>query len=70
MIACTYSRVSVNGIDSTNSGESRYCPLSHPFFDPIGARIVGRQSALEGSTEVVDHAAEIACAQLQVHRRE
>ena len=26
MMACTYSRVSVNGIDSTNSAASRYLP--------------------------------------------
>ena len=43
--------------------------LSHPFLDPVRSRVVGGQSVLERAAELVDHAAEIPRAQLQVDGR-
>ena len=68
-MACTYSRVSVNGIDSTNSGESRYWPAPHPFFHAVRTRVVGGQGVLERSAELIHHAAKIARSQFQIHGR-
>src|SRR5712691_4963200 len=43
--------------------------LSHPFLDAIGPRVVSGQGVFERSSKLVDHAAEVARAQLQIDCR-
>jgi hypothetical protein len=65
-MACTYSRVSVKGMDSTNSCGSRYlsCPSQSPTRSVTG--VVGGERVLEAAVVLVHHRLEIAGSQLQI----
>ncbi len=67
-IACTYSRVSVYGIDSTNSGDILVVAARHPLPHRHIARVVSRQRVLRLPAETVQHLLQIPRAQLQVDR--
>ena len=49
VMICTYNRVCVNGIDSTNSAGSRYvCPVVHASTRS-GARIIGGERRFDAA---------------------